>query len=71
MARPRFGYSEFTTWPWPFKQDVDRYKAHGAGCIEVCEFKLSHNDYAEQLKYIGERGMSVASIQAKVHSVFV
>lgn len=72
MARRyKFGFSEFTTWPWTFKQDVEHYKKHGADCIEVCEFKLSHNDYGEQLEYIGKHGLSVASVQAKVHSVFV
>ncbi len=72
MARSyRFGYSEFTTWPWSFKKDVEEYKAQGADCIEVCEFKLAHNDYAEQLKYVERHGMSVASVQAKVHSIFV
>lgn len=72
MARSyRFGFSEFTTWPWSFKQDVERYKEHGADCIEVCEFKLAHNDYGDQLKYIEKHGMTVASVQAKVHSIFV
>ena len=72
MTRPyRFGFSEFTTWPWPFKQDVERYKQQGADCIEVCEFKLSHNDYAQELRYIDQQGLSVASVQAKVHSIFV
>ncbi len=72
MTRPyRFGYSEFTTWPWSFKQDVERYKHHGADCMEVCEFKLAHNDYEDALRYIDKHGMTVASIQAKVHSIFV
>jgi sugar phosphate isomerase/epimerase len=72
MARPyRFGFSEFTTWPWSFKQDVEHYKRHGADCIEVCEFKLAHNDYGEDLRYIDREGMTVASIQAKIHSIFV
>lgn len=72
MTRPyRFGFSEFTTWPWPFKKDVERYKEQGADCIEVCEFKLAHNDYGDQLEYIDEHGLTVASVQAKIHSVFV
>ena len=72
MARGyRFGFSEFTTWPWTFKDDVEHYKQQGADCIEVCEFKLSHNDYGEQLRYIDKHGLTVASVQAKVHSVFV
>jgi sugar phosphate isomerase/epimerase len=67
----RFGFSEFTTWPWSFKQDVEHYKRQGADCIEVCEFKLAHNDYGDQLKYVDEHGLTVASVQAKVHSIFV
>jgi|SRR5579884_155235 len=72
MSAPyRFGFSEFTTWPWPFKKDVEQYNHAGADCIEVCEFKLSHNDYAEELRYVAAQGLDVASVQAKVHSVFV
>jgi sugar phosphate isomerase/epimerase len=71
VAEYRFGFSEFTTWPWSFKQDLERYKAHGADCIEVCEFKLAHNDYGDQLRLVEKHGMRVASVQAKIHSVFV
>jgi sugar phosphate isomerase/epimerase len=71
MAPYRFGFSEFTTWPWSFKQDVERYKTHGADCIEVCEFKLAHNDYGDNLRCVDKNGMTVASVQAAVHSIFV
>lgn len=72
MARPyRFGFSEFTTWPWSFKQDVEQYKKEGADCIEVCEFKFAHADYGDDLRYVDKHGLTVASVQAKVHSVFV
>jgi sugar phosphate isomerase/epimerase len=67
---PRFGFSEFTTWPWPFKKDVERYRHHGATAIEVCEFKLPYNDYAEHLALLGD-GLTPTSIQMQVHSVFV
>jgi sugar phosphate isomerase/epimerase len=67
---PRFGFSEFTTWPWPFKKDVEQYRRHGATAIEVCEFKLPHNDYGEYLSMLGD-GLVPTSIQMKVHSVFV
>jgi sugar phosphate isomerase/epimerase len=71
MARPyKFGFSEFTTWPWSYRQDIENYKKHGATVVEVCEFKLAHNDYAELLKELQKSGMSASSIQAKVHSVF-
>lgn len=65
-----FGFSEFTTWPWPFERDVERYAAHGAQVIEVCEFKLNRNDYAPQLKSISRAGLRVSSVQATVHSLF-
>ncbi len=41
----RFGVSEFTTWPWSFERDVERYPAHGIDVIEICEFKLNRDDY--------------------------
>lgn len=66
----KFGYSEFTTWPWPYRRDLEKYREHGADVVEVCEFKLAHNDYAEQLELMKEHGLSAASIQATVHSVF-
>ena len=65
-----FGFSEFTTWPWPFRRDLERYKAAGATVIEVCEFKLPHGDYGESLDKIEEAGLRAASVQAAVHSIF-
>jgi sugar phosphate isomerase/epimerase len=65
-----FGVSEFTTWPWPFERDVERYSAHGVDAIEVCEFKLNRNDYAPQLESISRAGLRVSSVQASVHSLF-
>jgi sugar phosphate isomerase/epimerase len=69
MNTYRFGFSEFTTWPWPFKRDVERYKAHGADSIEICEFKLPHNDYGRYLEMLD--GLTPTSVQMSVHSVFV
>ncbi|MDQ2872710.1 MAG: sugar phosphate isomerase/epimerase [Candidatus Eremiobacteraeota bacterium] len=66
----RFGVSEFTTWPWSFERDVERYAAHGAAAIEVCEFKLDRNDYAPQLESIVPAGLTVSSVQSTVHSIF-
>lgn len=70
MAPYRFGVSEFTTWPWPFERDVDRYPENGAAAIEVCEFKLDKNDYRPQLDLIAKSGMTVSSVQSQVHSLF-
>lgn len=66
----RFGYSEFTTWPWPFSKDLEKYKKHGAHVVEVCEFKLAHNDYAA-LAQLQEVGLGVSSVQMQTHSVFI
>lgn len=66
----RFGISEFTTWPWSFERDVERFSAHGIGAIEVCEFKLDRNDYAPQLRGIETVGLTVSSVQSTVHSLF-
>ena len=65
-----FGYSEFTTWPWTFREDLRKYAAHGADVIEVCEFKLPHEDYGEHLDLIPREGLQAASVQMQVHSVF-
>lgn len=69
--RYTFGFSEFTTWPWSYKEDLEHYPKHGATVLEMCEFKLAHNDYGDQLKLVADSGLKVASVQAKVHSIFV
>ncbi|MDQ2679953.1 MAG: sugar phosphate isomerase/epimerase [Candidatus Eremiobacteraeota bacterium] len=69
-AGDRFGVSEFTTWPWSFERDVERFAAHGIDAIEVCEFKLNRNDYAPQLRSIAKAGLTVSSVQSTVHSLF-
>lgn len=71
MSAYTFGFSEFTTWPWSFKKDLQHYTQQGADVIEVCEFKLAHNDYADALDAIPASGLAVGSVQAKVHSIFV
>lgn len=68
---PNFGFSEFTTWPWPFRRDVEEYPKSGASVMEVCEFKLAHNDYARELQLLESGGLRASSVQMKVHSVFV
>jgi len=64
------GFSEFTTWPWSFREDVEQYAAAGAACMEICLFKLPHHDYAGSLQYLPQRGLRAASVQMYVHSVF-
>ncbi len=72
MATPyTFGFSEFTTWPWSFQTDLRKYREHGASVIEICEFKLAHEDYGAQLDMLAENELRPSSIQMKIHSVFV
>ena len=71
MSEPFFGFSEFTTWPWSFRQDLEAYAQAGARGIEICEFKLPHKDYAQSLSLIERNGLRAASVQMHVHSVFV
>ncbi len=66
----RFGVSEFTTWPWSFERDVERYSAHGIAVIEICQFKLNLNGYSAQLRLIQDNAMQVSSVQSTVHSLF-
>jgi sugar phosphate isomerase/epimerase len=70
LTSPHFGISEFTTWPWSFERDVERYAAHAIDAIEVCEFKLDRNDYRPQLESIARAGLTVSSVQSTVHSLF-
>lgn len=65
-----FGYSEFTTWPWSFDEDLKRYREHGANVIEICEFKLAHHDYA-RLEDLQKYSLVPSSVQMQVHSIFV
>ena len=65
-----FGYSEFTTWPWSFERDVQKYHEHGARVIEICEFKLAHQEY-RQLEELQRYSLVPSSVQMQVHSVFV
>ena len=70
MEKPFFGFSEFTTWPWSFREDLAGYSRAGAQAIEICEFKLPHNDYGTLLDEIPQSGLRAASVQMFVHSVF-
>lgn len=66
----RFGVSEFTTWPWSFERDVERYPEHGITVIEICQFKLNRDDYAPQMRLLKDNAMAVSSVQSTVHSLF-
>ncbi|MFN2459887.1 MAG: sugar phosphate isomerase/epimerase family protein [Candidatus Velthaea sp.] len=65
-----FGVSEFTTWPWPFERDIERYPRHAIDTVEITEFKLDAYGRARQLSSIAEAGLGVSSVQATVHALF-
>ncbi|HEV3153358.1 MAG TPA: sugar phosphate isomerase/epimerase family protein [Candidatus Baltobacteraceae bacterium] len=70
MSAPAFGFSEFTTWPWTYARDLQRYGRHGASVIEVCLFKQAQGEFGA-LAEIEKHGLRASSIQMNVHSVFV
>lgn len=73
-----FGVSEFTTWPWSFEEDVDRYAELGVDTIEVCEFKLdpAHDEARagtgapSVLARVAERGLTISSVQPVIRTLF-
>ncbi len=65
-----FGVSQFTTRPWPFEADVECCTQLGIGVLEVCEFKLQPDGYADQLAMLADNGIAVSSVQPIVHSLF-
>lgn len=67
-----FGISEYTTMPWSFERDLERFPALGARAIELCEQKLSEDagERGEQLERLTKSGLTVGSVQGKLHTVF-
>lgn len=66
----QFGVSEFTTQPWSFEQDVERYAQLGVDTIEVCEVKLDERRIAQQLALVGQHGLSISSVQPAVRTLY-
>lgn len=66
----RFGISEFTTMPWSFDQDVERYARLGCDAIEIVEAKLDTERYAEQLSSVKAAGLTISGLQPKVRTFF-
>ena len=65
-----FGVSEFTTMPWSFEQDIERYAELGVTAIELCEQKLDYTRYADQTESIAARGMTICAVQPLVRTFF-
>ena len=64
------GLSEFTTQPWSFERDIERYARHGLAAIEVVEAKLEGGRLAEQMRSISAAGLSISGVQPKVRTFF-
>ena len=70
MANYRFGISEFTTQPWSFDEDVERYAKLGIDTIEVVEAKLDDARLADQMRSISAAGLGISGVQPKVRTFF-
>ena len=64
------GISEFTTMPWSFDQDVERYAKLGVDAIEVVEAKLDPARTDEQMRSIVAAGLTISGVQPKVRTFF-
>ena len=62
------GINEFTTQPWTFEQDMERYSGLGITMIEVCEEKLDDRRYKEQMAMVADYGLLVSAIQPLVRT---
>jgi sugar phosphate isomerase/epimerase len=65
-----FGISEFTTMPWSFDEDVERYSRLGVDAIEVVEAKLDDKRFAAQMQSIAAAGLTISGVQPKVRTFF-
>ena len=70
MTTLPFGVSQYTTWPQTFDQDIDLYREAAIQAVEVCESKLDPADPARQFQILKDSGLTVSSIQPRLHSLF-
>ena len=68
--KPPFGVSQYTTWPQSFEEDLALYQSLGVENIEVCEAKLDAGNPEPQLERLKASGLTVTSIQPRLHSLF-
>lgn len=66
----QLGISEFTTMPWSFDQDVERYARLGIDAIEIVEAKLDDDRVAEQMQSVRDTGLTISGLQPKVRTFF-
>ncbi len=65
-----FGVSQYTTKQWSFEQDIENFSRLGVEAIEICEYKLDPDEAAAQLALVREKGLTVTSVQPRVHTVY-
>ncbi|UAK23856.1 sugar phosphate isomerase/epimerase family protein [Sphingomonas nostoxanthinifaciens] len=65
-----FGISEFTTMPWSFDEDIERYAHLGVDAIEVVEAKLDDMRFADQMQSISTAGLAISGVQPRVRTFF-
>ncbi|WP_030244465.1 MULTISPECIES: sugar phosphate isomerase/epimerase family protein [unclassified Streptomyces] len=73
-----YGVNQFTTMPWSFEEDVERYARLGVEAMELCEAKLgARGDGGEspglaraQLAAVADAGLPISSVQPAVRTVF-
>jgi len=65
-----FGVSQYTTWPQTFDEDLELYREAEIGFIEICEAKLDITNPDPQLQRLKDSGLSVSSVQPRLHSLF-
>ncbi len=73
LGRSIFGVSEFTTMPWTFEEDIERYADLGLLNIEIVESKLDYKDpvkFKEQLSLVTDQMFTISSVQPATHSLF-
>lgn len=65
-----FGVSQFSTMPWTFDEDVERYAKLGVQAIEIVEDKLDPARFEQQMRSVAEVGLSISAIQPSVRTFF-
>jgi len=65
-----FGVSQYTTLTQSFAQDLQLYCEANITFIEVCEAKLDAADPETQLQQLKDSGLTVSSVQPRLHSLF-
>jgi sugar phosphate isomerase/epimerase len=65
-----FGISQYTTWPLTWEEDMALFRGTGMDSIEVCEAKLDAGDPNPQLAELRASGVTVSTVQPRLHSLF-